>query len=119
MLSSLPPEIFDLIIDHFRYDRPTLKACCLVSKPCVLRVRRLLFAHVDFLSREAFRSWMEVFQDPPNSPAHNTRRLRISAATITLMASSDVRPWIRSFHLVVALWLRGHRVYRWGVLRGR
>lgn len=108
MLSSLPPEIFDLIINHLDHNKTTLRAYCLVSKSWVPRIRRRLFACVEFWSRKSVGSWMEAFPDPANSPAHHTRKLHIHAPAITPLANSDARAWVRSFRLVVALSVHGH-----------
>ena len=108
MLPSLPPEIIDLIVGHLYYKRTTLKACCLVSKSWVSRTRRHLFARVDFRLPQSIESWMKVFPDPSNSPAHHTRTLHVDASAVILMANSDTRPLVRSFHSVTALSVRGY-----------
>lgn len=109
MLSPLPPELFDHIVDHLHLEYTTLKTCCLVSKSWVPRTRRHLFARVDFCFPKSIGLWMKVFPDPFNSPAHHTRTLHIDASVVTLMANSDTCPLVRSFHLVVAF-----SVYGWG-----
>ena len=93
MITTLPPEILDLIIDHL-YGKPvTLKACCLVSKSFVPRSRRHIFARVQ-LSPQSARSWVKAFPDSSNSPAHYTRILRIR----NLGAYSTYVPsWVLSF----------------------
>ena len=48
MSISLPPEIFDLIVEHLREERTTLKVCCVVAKSWVPRARRHLFTRVEF-----------------------------------------------------------------------
>ena len=50
---------------------------------------------------------MKAFPDPSNSPAHHTRTIYVGISAISRFASPDARPWLRSFHLVVKLWLRG------------
>ena len=110
MSPSLPPEIFDLIVDHLYYEWTALRTCCLVSKSWVPRARRHLFAQISLWSRGSVQSWMEAFPDPSNSPAHHTRSIRLSALAITLMTSQEVRPWLRSFQLVVTLSVRGYRM---------
>jgi hypothetical protein len=102
MSSFLPPEILDLIIDHL-HDEPTaLKPCCVVSKSWVPRTRRHLFERVEFDGRESsIRSWIKVFPDPSNSPAHHTLSLSIRNSDVVTSASPDAHAWIRSFdHLV-------------------
>ena len=108
MLPSLPPEIFDHIVDHLHYYRTTLKACCLVSSSWIPRTRRHLFAWVDFGSPKSFAKWVGYFPDPSNSPAHHTRIISIHASAITLVTSSDALPWFRAFHLATRLELQGH-----------
>lgn len=107
MPPSLPPEIFDHIIDYLCRERNTLKKCSIVSKSWVPRTRRHIFAQVDFMTRESIELWMKVFPDPSNSPAHHTRCIRIGAPAVTLMTSSGARAWVRSFHRVTKLWLSG------------
>ena len=109
MLSSLPLEIFDLVINNLHRQGPTIKACCLVSKSWALRIRKHLFAHIDFLSHESIGSWMEAFPDPLNSPAHHVHSIRIYAEALTAITSSNARPWLRSFRSVASLRLAGHR----------
>ena len=103
MSRPLPPEILDLVIDQL-HDKPTtLKACCLVSKSCISRTRKHLFAHVGF-DLSTFESWMKVFPDPSNSPAHHTRSLSIrelSKILISTPAGMDMGRWIRAFYNVV------------------
>ena len=98
MSRSLPPEIFDLIIEDL-YDDPTaLKACCLVSKSWVPRTRRHLFARILFhRGRSTIRSWTETFPDPFNSPGHHTRDLRIYEPL------PNKRAWIHYFQHVEKL----------------
>jgi hypothetical protein len=101
---SLPPEILDLILDHL-HDEPTaLKVCCLVSKPWVRRARRHLFDNVEFhpLEPRSLESWMKAFPDPSNSPVHHTRSLSIHGLP-DIVASTDARPWVHSFHRISKL----------------
>jgi hypothetical protein len=116
MLSSLPPEILDLILDHVRNERTTLKACCVVSKPWIQRTRRHLFARVEFHAPKShIKRWKKTFPDPSNSPAHHTRYLFIYGLSVVTAADADVGGWIRTFHNVVHLHLQpfgseGHQV---------
>ena len=104
MPRSLPPEILDLTFDYLRDELATLKACCIVSKSWIPRIRRHLFAHVKFDTfRFAFESWMKAFPDPSSSPAHYVRTLTIIGINIVAAASTDVGRWIRAFHNVVHL----------------
>ena len=107
MLPSLPPEIFDLIVDHLHNEPTALKACCLVSPSWIPRARRHLFARIYFWRPEYIGSWMKAFPDPSNSPAHYTRTMSIDGSVITTMKSSDARPWVHAFHLVTRLELQG------------
>jgi len=100
MPRSLPPEILDLVTDQLHDEPTTLKACCLVSKSWISQTQRHLFAHVEFDSLgHTFKSWMETFPDPSNSPAHHTRSLVIShlpEASFSLGTGG----WIHAFHNV-------------------
>ena len=111
MPSSLPSEILDLIVDHLHDEPATLKACCVASKSWVSRTRRYLFACVEFHAEESTpQSWMKVFSDPSNSPAHNARSLLIHDPLIFTAASINSRSWICAFQRVVHLELE---VLRW------
>jgi hypothetical protein len=116
MSFALPPEILDLILDHVRYERTTLKACCVVSKPWIQRTRRYLFARVEFHApRSHIKLWKKTFPDPSNSPAHHTRHLSIYGLSVVTAADADMGGWIRAFHNVVHLYLQpfgseGHQV---------
>ena len=104
MSSSLPPEILDHVIDHLHDEPTTLKTCCLVSKSCVPRARKHLFAHVEFDAWEShLEVWKKTFPDPPNSPAHHTRSLFIHAPPTITPADTDVGGWIQTFHNVTHL----------------
>ena len=109
MLPSLPPEIFDLIVDNLHYEPTTLEACCLVSSSWIPRARRHLFARTNFLLPESIGSWMKAFPDPSNSPARYTRTVYVHVSAIAPMTSSDASPWVRAFHLVKILGLEGRR----------
>ena len=101
MSLPLPPEIFDLIIDHLHDEPATLKACCLVSKSWVARSRTHIFAQVTFdPTGSSVRSWMKAFPDPSSSPAHHTRSLRIHNLG-TLPA--NICAWICSFRHIQEL----------------
>ena len=101
-MSSLPPEIHDIIVDHL-HDEPTaLKACCIVSKSWVPRVRTHLFAHVEFNAENwPIERWMKAFPDPSNSPAHHTRILSVHGTMIIGAANVDAGGWIGAFCNVV------------------
>ena len=102
MSRSLPPEILDLIVDQLHDEPTTLKVCCLVSKSWIPRIRRHLFAHVDFSPpKNTFESWMRIFPDPSNSPAHHTRYLSILDLPTSIPTGMDVGSWIHTFRNVV------------------
>ena len=100
----LPPEIFDLIVDQLHDEQVTLKACCLVSKSWIPRIRRHLFACVSFDTLlHPFALWMKAFPDPSNSPAHHTRSLTIHRFQDATTTDADVASYFRTFHNVVRL----------------
>jgi len=105
MSCSLPPEILDFIIDQLHNEPTTLKACCVVSKSWIPRTRRHLFARVDFGGRAIpIESWMKIFPDPSNSPAHHTRSLSIcSLPVLVTTTNADVASCVRTFRNVVRL----------------
>jgi len=104
MSRSLPPEIFDLIVDQLHYKPAALKACCLVSRSWIPRTRRHLFAHVEFDPvRHHFASWIRSFPDPSNSPAHHTHSLTIHRFPNGTTADTNVANYFRTFHNVVHL----------------
>ena len=104
MSSSLPREIFDLVIDQLRDEPTTLRACCLVSKSWIPRARRHLFAHVAFDAiKQPAELWMKTFPDPSNSPAHHTRGLTICSLPAITTTDASVASWIRTFRNVVHL----------------
>ena len=103
-MSSLPPEILDLIIDYL-HDEPTaLKTCCVVSKSWVSRTRKYLFARVTFNApKSRIARWKKTFPDSSNSPAHHTRTLSIRDLPAPTAADADVGGWIGTFCNVVHL----------------
>ena len=111
MLPPLPPEIFDLIIDHLHNEPITLKACCLVSKSWVPRSRNYIFARVD-LSPGSLKSWTKTFPNLSNSPAHHTRNLHVRNLGVL---SADICAWICSFRHVQELSVTN---FGWGEPRG-
>ena len=107
MLSSLPPEILDLIVDHLRDNPSTLKTCCLVSKSWIPRTRRHLFTHVEFKSVECSpHLWMKTFPDPSNSPACYTRNLEFTGPDTITAATTCAFAWICHFSNIVELRMR-------------
>ena len=106
MTCSFPPEILDQIVDHLYNEPATLGACCLVSKSWVPRARVHLFARVNLNTRTfPIGSWMKVFPDPSNSPAHYARTLTIHGHQLINAAGTDTGRWIRAFRNVVNLYI--------------
>ena len=104
MSPSLPPEIYDLVIDHLHDEPTTLKVCCLVSKSWIPRTRSYLFAHVKFdCLKSPVERWKKIFPDPTSSPAHHARTLSIWGMPVVTTMDSDVGGWIPTFHSVVHL----------------
>ena len=104
MACSLPSEILDLIVDHLRDERTTLKACCVTSKSWVPRARKHLFARIQFHARERpIESWIQAFPDPSNSLAHHPRTLSFGRQDASTLVNPDIGRWIRAFHRVESL----------------
>ena len=112
-MSSLPPEVLDLIIDHLHDEPVTLKTCCVISKSWVPRTRKHLFAYVEFYYEESREPridlWKKTFPDPSNSPARHTRRLFIDGLPID-STDAIAGDWIRTFRSVECLefWNAAH-----------
>jgi hypothetical protein len=103
---SIPPDILDLITDHLRDERTTLKTCCVISKSWVHPTRRHLFLRIDFYARKSHvELWKKTFPDPSNSPARYTRSLSIHGIPHVTTADMDVGGWIRTFRNLVHLHL--------------
>ena len=105
MSCSLPPEIFDLIVDHLYNERTTLESCCVASKSWVLWTRNHLFAHIRFDALRPIKSWMQVFPDPSNSLSHHARTLHLCEQVVPTLTDPDVGRWIRTFHRVENLYM--------------
>ena len=107
MACPLPPELLDHIIDHLHDDPTTLKACCVVAKSWVPRTQSHLFARVEFDAgqKRPLESWMKIFPDRSNSPAHHTRSLLIRGTPDVAVPVVDIGGWIRAFHNLVHLHL--------------
>lgn len=104
MLPFLPPEIFDLIVDHLHHQPTTLRSCCLVSKSWVPRARRNLFAQVEFTSRQcSLQLWINTFPDPFNSPGHHTRSLHLYDIDSIIAASAVAPTWVHHFCFIEEL----------------
>ena len=101
MPHPLPPESHDLIVDFLHDEEATLKACCVVSKSWVPRVRRHLFACIEFQTHPShIHLWMKAFPDPSNSPARYTCSLIIHGSLATIAPGVN---WIRAFSTIVNL----------------
>jgi hypothetical protein len=101
---SLPAEILDLIVDNLRDNPATLEACCLVSKSWIPRTRRHLFSFIELADSKTVKSWIRVFPDPSNSPAHHTRKLRIRG--LETITAADALIHVHSFHCLTELKLQ-------------
>ena len=106
MLPLLPPEIFDLTIDHLHDEPITLKPCCLVSKSWVPRARRNLFARVEIDSYQRhIQLWMKTVPDPSNSPGHHTRILQLDgdlvkrATPVPFVQLRGLSPALETLHI--------------------
>ena len=107
MLPLLPPEIFDLAIDHLHDEPITLKSYCLVSKSWVPRARRNLFARVEVNScQRPIQLWMKTHSDPSNSPGHHTCILQLDGDFVK-DANAVAPTWVHHFcHIEGLLMLR-------------
>ena len=104
MSHSPPPEILDAVIDQLHDEPTTLRACCLVSKSWIPRTRKHLFVHIEFDALEhPFESWMKMFPDRSNTPAHHARSLSIRHLPAFISMGTDVDGWIRTFQNVTHL----------------
>ena len=104
MLSPLPPELLDLIVDYLRNEPTALKVCCLISKSWVHCTRRHIFADVKFDRRGTdIKSWTRAFPDPSNSPAHYAHSLSICGLKSVITAVTDAHTWVHSFRRLIHL----------------
>ena len=102
--SARQPETLDLIIDDLHDQRAALLACGVISKPWIPRIRKRIFAHVEFGNPESpVESWIKTFPDPPNSPAHYTHSLTIIGTRLAIGTGTDVGHRIRAFHNIIHL----------------
>ena len=69
IVMRLPQEIYDLIIDHFHKDKPTLRRCALVSRAWVDRSQAHLFYFV-LLRGNSLRLWVDKFS-PSDGRIHS------------------------------------------------
>jgi len=102
-IPHLPPEIIDYIVDFLHDDQTTLKECCLVSKSCVPRTRRYLFAGIKIRSERDIRLWAKLSQGDENSLARHTRTLSIYCPELVVEADAGEGGWIRAFSNVESL----------------
>ena len=112
-MTSLHPEILDLIVELLHNEPETLKACCIVSKAWIYRTRRHLFNQVKFRYQYCHvSSWRETFPDPQNSPAHHTRILSIYLSKpITAADANTLLTFFRISHLGVDTLQWHHRKF--------
>jgi hypothetical protein len=109
MLSSLPPELLDLVVHHLRDEPTTLKACCLISRLWFYLTQRLLFACVEFHAQKShIELWKKAFSDPSTSPAHYTHSLSISGIPFIPVPDTHAGGWIHTFHNLEHLHLEYH-----------
>ena len=99
----LPEELLDRVVDFLHDTEDALRNCCLVSKSWIPRTRKLLFANVQFESREDLESRKETFPDPLASPAHYTKTLFVGSLRFAAATDAETSGWIRGFSRVVAL----------------
>ena len=106
MPCSLPPELLDLIVDHLHDEPATLKACCIVSKSWVSRIRKHLSLTSDSIpQKRSVELWKQTFPDPSNSLAPYTRTISFLKPGSAAFVNPDVVDWTRSFHCVGGLFL--------------
>ena len=88
VVSRIPPEITDEILDHLVADsgfgdydsslvQRSLRSCSLVSKSFVPSCRRHLFHTITFTMPDLFK-WIKTFPVPEESPAYYVKDLRFS-----------------------------------------
>ena len=99
----LPEELLDRVVDFLHDTEDVLRNCCLVSKLWIPRTRNLLFANVQFETREDLESWKEKFPDPLASPAYYTKTLFVGSLRFAAATDAETCGWIRGFSQVVAL----------------
>ena len=99
----LPPELLDYLFDLLHEEPETLKYCCLISKSWVPRIRKHLFATVEFRFASDLESWKKTFPDPANSPAYHTHTLIVGCPRLVVEADAEEGGWIRAFSRVTRL----------------
>jgi hypothetical protein len=104
---SIPPEIWDYILDLLHGESETLRRCCLVSKSWVPRTRKHLFREILILFSADVDAWKEAFPDPVNSPACYTHPLTVGCEHVTAGVAAEEDGWIRAFYNVVQLRIFG------------
>jgi len=93
IMSRLPQELIDRIIDHVD-DRTNLRACSLVCSRWSHRSRKHLFAQVEFASISDLERWCACIRPGPSGPSSLVERLTLPEkhCSHTLPSSS----WLRS-----------------------
>ena len=67
---SLPPEIFDHVVDLLHDEPKALWNYCIVAKPWVARTRKHLFADIDFSSSANGRAFRPSLSGIPRHASH-------------------------------------------------
>ena len=93
----LPVEVLDHIVGNLHNSKITLRACCLVSKSWTHRIRKHLFAKVEFDSPVDLQSWKKTFPDPSTSPAHYTKHLSVVFLQSVIATDAEEHGWIPTF----------------------
>jgi hypothetical protein len=99
----LPAEILDHIVDNLHDTEDALRNCSLVSKSWIPRIRKHLFANVEFPTPESLESWKAAFPDPLTSPARHAETLLIECPQVVTVADAEAGGWITGFSRVARL----------------
>ena len=108
----LPAELLDHTVDLPRDERYALESCYLVSKSWVSRIRKHLFAEVEFLTPRDAQSLENCLSGSIHLPACYTKSLTMAKFPRVGIVGEDgvVGDLIRSFTRVV--YLLGHQHQR-------
>lgn len=111
---DLPWELNQLIVDNLYDDRPSLLACCLVSKAAIPLARRHLFhqASLEFTGKKSLK-WnnMHKFMQSGTRPGHYVRVLLLRGVTYpwffsTINQLSNMFPMLRELRFENVNWIR-------------
>jgi len=75
-LPDLPPELWDIVFDHFRFDDDTLKACSLTCRAWLERARRHLFCTILIACDHDLTHFEQLVVTSPDVAVH-VRRLSV------------------------------------------